>query len=267
MNDNAAFQREKSEICLKSFQTSTWQGFVFVNLDPDASPLSTVMDQIEARMGNYDAADWRLVDRINWGVTAANWKLVVDNGREAYHHIGTHGESLEPLWPAHMVDFEPLETTDFFFARMFVSPEAAVGQEDGHYLNPLLLPAAPNLTPFERSNYIVAGIYPGFILVPGPDAMLTISFVPTGPDSHYLELDILAHKTALDDPDLDAKVKEYHDWLVSIQAEDAQAQLGVQRMFTSQLNLEGGPLSHLERAVWTFQRYLAKRLLAPGVRE
>ena len=113
-------------------------------------------------MGNYDAADWRLVDRIKWGVTAANWKLVVDNGREAYHHhIGTHGESLEPLWPAHMVDFEPLETTDFFFARMFVSPEAAVGQEDGHYLNPLLLPAAPNLTPFERSNYIVAGIYIG----------------------------------------------------------------------------------------------------------
>ena len=97
--------------------------------------------------------------------------------------------------------------------------------------------------------------------------MLTISFVPTGLDSHYLELDILAHKTALDDPDLEAKVKEYHDWLVSIQAEDAQAQLGVQRMFTSRLNLEGGPLSHLERAVWTFQRYLAKRLLTPGVRE
>nr|WP_239029404.1 aromatic ring-hydroxylating dioxygenase subunit alpha [Pseudonocardia acidicola] len=261
MSRSALFQRDKAEICLPRFQATTWQGFVFVNLDPAAPPLSDVMDHVEAKMGNYNGEEWRLVDRIEWGDTPANWKLVVDNGREAYHHIGTHLESLEPLWPAHMVDFEPLETADFFFARMFVSPEAAIGQEDGHYLNPLLLPPAPNLTAFERSNYIVAGIYPGFILVPGPDAMLTISFVPTGPRSHYVELDILAHETALADPDLQEKVKEYRDWLMQIQGEDAEAQVAVQRTLSSRLTLDGGPLSHLERAIWTFQRYLAKRLL------
>jgi phenylpropionate dioxygenase-like ring-hydroxylating dioxygenase large terminal subunit len=261
MGQSELFQRQRAEICLPRFQTTTWQGFLFVNLDPDAAPLSDVMDHVESKMGNYHGEEWRLVDRIKWGDTPANWKLVVDNGREAYHHIGTHLESLQPLWPAHLVDFEPLDTADFFFARMFVSPEAAIGQEDGHYLNPLLLPLAPNLTAFERSNYIVAGIYPGFILVPGPDAMLTISFVPTGPSSHYVELDILAHETGLDDPDLEEKVKQYHDWLVQIQGEDAAAQVAVQRALSSRLTLEGGPLSHLERAIWTFQRYLGQRLL------
>jgi nitrite reductase/ring-hydroxylating ferredoxin subunit len=261
MDQSALFQREKGEIALTSFRVETWQGFVFVNLDPDAAPLSETMDPVEAKLGNYHLADWRLVDRIEWGEVPANWKLVVDNGREAYHHIGTHLESLEPLWPAHMVDFEPLETSDFFFARMFVSPEAAMGQEDGHYINPVVLPPAPGLTPFERSNYVVAGIYPGFILVPGPDVVLTLSFVPTGPASHYIELDLHAHKSVLGDPDLAEKVREVREWLMAVNGEDAEAQVGVQRMLSSRLDADGGPLSHLERAIWTSQRYLAKRLV------
>jgi nitrite reductase/ring-hydroxylating ferredoxin subunit len=262
MGQNALFQRDKDEIALTRFRAETWQGFVFVNLDPEAPPLSDTMDPVEAKLGNYNLADWRLVDRIEWGEVPANWKLVVDNGREAYHHIGTHLESLEPLWPAHLVDFEPLETSDFFFARMFVSPEAAIGQEDGHNINPVVLPPAPGLTPYERSNYIVAGIYPGFILVPGPDVVLTLSFVPTGPVSHYIELDLHAHESVLGDPDLAEKVREVREWLRQVNGEDADAQVAVQRMLSSRLDADGGPLSHLERAIWTFQRYLAKRLVA-----
>jgi nitrite reductase/ring-hydroxylating ferredoxin subunit len=261
MGKSNLFQRQKDDIALPVFQTATWQGFIFVNLDPEAPPLTGVMNQVEAKLGNYDIGEWRLVDRIIWGESEANWKIVMDNGREAYHHIGTHLNSLEALWPAHMVDFEDVETGDFFFARMFVSPEAAIGQEDGHYLNPVLLPPAPNLTPYERSNYIVAGIYPGFILVPGPDATLTISLVPTGPTSHYVELDILAHESALADPELAAKVKEYRDWLFEIQGEDAKAQCDVQIALTTRTNVDGGPLSHLERALLIFQRYLAKKLV------
>lgn len=262
MGKNACFQKEKDLIRLPQFQATTWQGFVFVNLDPDAPPLSKVMDHVESKLGNYVPADWKLVDRVEWGEVPANWKVVVDNGREAYHHIGTHLESLEPLWPAHLVDFEPMDTSDFFFARMFVSPEASIGQEDGHYINPVVLPTAPNLTPFERSNYIVAGIYPGFILVPGPDIMLTLSFSPTGVGSHYIELDLLAHESVLDHPELAEKVKEVRDWIIDINGEDAEAQAAVQRAVSrTGIVHDGGPLSHLERAVWTFQRYLAKNLI------
>lgn len=263
MGESALFQREKDAIALTRFRVETWQGFVFVNLDPDAAPLSHTMDPVAANLGNYNLGQWRLVDRIEWGEVQANWKLVVDNGREAYHHIGTHLESLQPMWPAHMVDFEPLETSDFFLARMFISPEAADGQEDGHYLSPAILPPAPGLTAFERSHTVVAGIYPGFILVPGPDVTLTLSFVPTGLKSHYLEIDLHAHQSALDDPDLAEKVAEVREWITQVNGEDAAAQVAVQNMLTSsRLEADGGPLSHLEQAVRTFQRYLAKRLVS-----
>jgi hypothetical protein len=160
-----------------------------------------------------------------------------------------------------MVDFDEVASSDFFFARMFVSPDAAGGQEDGHYLQPLLLPGAPNLTAYERSFVTVAGMYPGFILVPGPDATLTITFLPTGPTSHYAELDILVHESALSDPELTEKVAEYREWLTSVNGEDAKAQADVQIALTTRTNVDGGPLSHLEVAVQTFQRYLAKKLV------
>jgi nitrite reductase/ring-hydroxylating ferredoxin subunit len=261
MGKSNLFQRQKDEIALPTFKTAVWQGFVFVNLDADPGPLSDLTDQIEPRLGNYDIGEWRLADRIIWGEVEANWKIGMENGREAYHHIGTHLNSLEAMWPAHMVDFDEVESSDFFFARMFVAPEAAGGQEDGHYLQPLLLPGAPNLTAYERSFVTVAGMYPGFILVPGPDATLTITFLPTGPTSHYAELDILVHESALSDPELTEKVKEYREWLTSVNGEDAKAQADVQIALSTRTNTDGGPLSHLEVAIQTFQRYLAKKLV------
>ena len=197
---------------------------------------------------------------IEWGESEANWKLVVDNGREAYHHQGTHRNTLEPLWPAHMVEYEPSESPDVFLLRMFVSPDAAVGQEGGHYINPTLLPAAPRLSPFERSHYMVIGVYPGFIVAPGPDAVFTLSWTPTGPTSHTVDIGILIHQTRLSHPDFENALKEAREWIHQIQSEDSAAIQAVQRSVTTHLVRRGGALSHIERPVWTFQRYLANRL-------
>jgi len=258
MGKSELFAEERSTYCLAEFPLAEWQGFVFVNLDRDARPLE--LSQVDAFLGNYDLTEWRRVDRIEWGETEANWKLVVENGREAYHHQGTHKTTLEPLWPAHMVEYEPSASTDFFLLRMFVSPEAAVAQEDGHYINPTLLPAAPQLTPFERSNYMVIGLYPGFIVAPGPDAFFTLNYWPTGPTSHKLDIEIFVHESQLNAPNLDEVVREAHDWIWEIQSEDSRAIQAVQRGVHSKAMMRGGALSDAERSVWTFQRYLANRL-------
>ncbi|MCW2952987.1 MAG: Rieske [2Fe-2S] protein [Conexibacter sp.] len=262
MNRSRLFEEEKDGYALPQFRVETWQGFVFVNLDPDAAALTdTFGPEVEAALGNYDATDWRLMDRIAWGETEANWKLVVDNGREAYHHIGTHGKTLEPMWPAHMIQFEPSPRNEFFMARMFISKEFATGQEDGHLISPMLMPPAPGLTPFEQSNTGVLGLYPGFIYVTGPDMLITLSFQPTGHTSHNLDIEFLFHKDYADTPEAKVAIEEGKRWLSAVQAEDSGAMRGVQRMFSSGLSHEGGALSHLEIALMTFQRYLAKRLV------
>ena len=264
MSGSEVFAEERDAYCLIELPLTEWQGFLFVNLDQGATPLAPSLTQVDAFLGNYDLAEWRLVDTIEWGETEANWKLVVDNGREAYHHQGTHRDSLEPLWPAHMVEYEASDSSDFFLLRMFVSPEAATGQEDGHYINPTLVPAAPRLTPFERSHYMVIGVYPGFIVAPGPDAVFTLSWMPTSPTKHTLDIGIYLHESRLDHPNIDGVIEEARAWITLIQSQDAAAIQSVQRSATTRLIRRGGALSHLERPVWTFQRFLAERLA--GVR-
>jgi len=254
--------REAGELGLVSFPVDTWHGFVFVNLDRDAMPLSATFNaDVERLMGNYDGADWRRVGTIEWGETNVNWKFVAENAREAYHSVGVHADSLEPLWPAHMIQFEPSPTSDYWFARMFVSDEAAVGREEGHNISPMALPPAPGLTPYERSYSAILGVYPQFVYLMGPDVSFTLSFVPTGVSTHVLDIDVLLHKDHLDHPDAKAATEEAIEFFNVVQSEDARAIAGTQRMMSSQLPNEGGPLSHMEVAIMTFQRYLAKRLV------
>lgn len=258
MADSVLFAEEADGYCLAQFALFEWHGFVFVNFDREATPPE--LGEVEQFLGNYDFREWRRVDRIEWGETEANWKLVVDNGREAYHHQGTHRATLEPLWPARMVEYQPTRSTDFFLLRMFVSPEAAVGYEDGHYINPTLLPAAPRLTPFERSSYMVVGLYPGFIVAPGPDAVFTLNYWPTGATSHDIDIDIFVHESHLDTAKLTDVVQEARAWISEIQREDSHAIQAVQRSVSTRAVTRGGALSSVERSVWTFQRYLANRL-------
>ncbi len=266
MQQSKLYEQEKDTYCLRSYPVSEWRGFVFVNLDHDAEPLTNTLSEIDAILGNYKPEDWRKVTRVAWGETAVNWKLALDNGREGYHHQGLHKDSLEPLWPAHMVEMEPTETRDYFVARMFVSPEAAVGQEDGHYINPTLLPPAPGLTAYERSHYLVIGVYPGFILIPGPDMTLVQTFTPTGPLTHDMNFDILFHESALDHQDVERARDEAHQWLRDIQSEDSAGLVALQRTIsTMRHDLPGGALSHLERPMWSIQRFLANRLTGADV--
>jgi phenylpropionate dioxygenase-like ring-hydroxylating dioxygenase large terminal subunit len=266
MERSELFQEEKEAYCLKRYRTELWRGFVFINLDPDAAPLQDTMSEIDGVLGNYKPEDWRKVTRVAWGESPVNWKLALDNGREGYHHQGIHKDSLEPLWPAHMVEMEPTETLNYFVARMFVSEEAATGQEDGHYMNPTLLPAAPGLTPYEKSHYLVIGVYPGFILIPGPDMTLIQTFTPTGPGTHDMNFDILFHESLLDHPEAEAARDEAHRWLHEIQSEDSAALVALQKTIDATRNqMQGGALSHLERPMWSIQRFLADRLTGAAV--
>jgi phenylpropionate dioxygenase-like ring-hydroxylating dioxygenase large terminal subunit len=266
MQESELFQEQKDSYCLHAFQADVWRGFVFINMDPGAAPLMDTMGQVDGFLGNYKPEDWRKVSRMAWGDSEANWKIALDNGREPYHHQGLHKDSLEALWPAHMVEMEQHETRDFFIARMFVSEEAAVGQEDGHFLNPCLIDPAPGLTAYEKSHYLVIGVYPGFILIPGPDMTLVQTWTPTGPTSHDMNFDILFHESLMDHPDFAAARDEAHRWIHEVQGEDSAGLVSVQKVASSsRLDLKGGAMSHLERAMLTVQRYVANRLTGAEV--
>jgi choline monooxygenase len=81
--------------CLPQIRVETFCGFVFVNLDRDAEPLSSVTEEVEEEL----RADVPFIDDLrpfeSWSfsassIIAANWKVVVDNFLECYHCDKAH---------------------------------------------------------------------------------------------------------------------------------------------------------------------------------
>ncbi|MGH2967640.1 MAG: SRPBCC family protein [Solirubrobacteraceae bacterium] len=232
-----------------------------MSFDAEAEPLADRLGEVDDVLDGYRLDDWRIVDRIAWGESPANWKIVMENGRECYHHQGTHRDTLEPLWPTSMAVHETTDSSDWWYQRMMVSPDAAIGQEDGHWQQPLVLPAAPGLSAFQRSHYLIFGLYPAFICAPGPDMTVVIRFYPTGHESHKVDFEMLVHEDRLDDPDMEQAKGEFQEFIRSVQQEDADQAISVQRSLRSITARGGGAaLSPIERPIWQFQRYLAKRL-------
>ncbi len=62
----------------------TWQGFVFVSLDPAAPPLTGWLGDLPEHFARFDLAALRRIRRISYDV-AANWKVIAENYSECYH--------------------------------------------------------------------------------------------------------------------------------------------------------------------------------------
>ena len=78
-------------ICVPPVRVDEMAGFVFVNLDPDAKPLSEYAPGIAERLIELapDARERRLTARLTHTFDA-NWKIAVENYNECYHCPNVH---------------------------------------------------------------------------------------------------------------------------------------------------------------------------------
>jgi choline monooxygenase len=76
----------QKEICLQPVQIQIFCHLVFVNLDPEASPLAMQSGDLATEIMRYapDLADLTFSTRLTYRIKA-NWKAVVDNFLECYH--------------------------------------------------------------------------------------------------------------------------------------------------------------------------------------
>ena len=96
-----------SEICLSAVRAELFCGFVFINLDPDAEPLMTDLEEFEKevfdlspKVSELKFADERVIP------LAANWKNSVENYSECYHCPNQH-----PSLAQGLLDMESYQIT------------------------------------------------------------------------------------------------------------------------------------------------------------
>ena len=111
---------DRKDYGLVPLAVATWEGMVFVHLDPDAADLNQVMAPIAGRIGPGRLSAMRFARRVTYPV-AANWKVYLDNYLEGYHIPYVHPELMTlldfqayttELAPGYSLQSSPLDAAD-----------------------------------------------------------------------------------------------------------------------------------------------------------
>ena len=244
MSESEIFDKDACR--LGELALAEWQGFVFVNLDADAAPLASRMSGLTELLGDVDLGDWRLARTLDWGEQPANWKVVIENALECYHHMGVHRDTLEPAFPHGSVDVTLSPDPDWVAGFMVIDSSWAVGEADGMPVHPTFFAQpAEGLRPIQRASTLIAGVLPMFFIAMSPDFVTWFRWLPTGPEQHRVDLNILVPPAADAQPDREAVLDAIAEMLNEVQAQDAATNASVQRMTHSPFS-GNGPLSKLE---------------------
>lgn len=175
---------DKKDYGLVAVRVDTWQGQVFVNLDPAAAPLTHVMAGIGERFAPVRLDAMTFVKRIDYEV-ACNWKVYVDNFLEGYHVPYVHPELMK------LYDFRQYRTEVFDEYSLQWSPLAP---GDAPYV----------IRPGDNAYYF--SIFPNYMLNILPGRVQTNLVVPVAHDRcrvefgfHYLDATGPAARAAIDE--------------------------------------------------------------------
>jgi phenylpropionate dioxygenase-like ring-hydroxylating dioxygenase large terminal subunit len=82
--ENEFFDLDKADYGLKALRCEVWEGFVFVNLDPDAEPLVSYLGELAKGLEGYPFHEMTEVYTYRAEI-GSNWKLFIDAFAEFYH--------------------------------------------------------------------------------------------------------------------------------------------------------------------------------------
>ncbi|MEP5507783.1 MAG: aromatic ring-hydroxylating dioxygenase subunit alpha [Luteolibacter sp.] len=248
---------DRSEVCLHNYRSEIWEGFVFVTLSDEIPSIAEKYDRFKDEfVGKWDMGNAQLVWSQHWECKF-NWKILLENFMEAYHHLGAHMKTLEPFLPAKGCWTEPF---DLEFSAMHLPLKKEMQEEikaTGDAGTPF--PVFPNL---ESEDLLEWGVYlgfPNFLLFTAPDRVYWYRLLPTGPETCTLMTTMIVPKFALEMENYEeVKAKEVAGG-IAFHMEDMEVCEATQNGMRS-ISYKQGRLSHLEEPIWHFQKYMAEKI-------
>lgn len=153
---------DKKSVRLPEFKVEIWLGFIFINFDPAAAPLSPRLHELAEALKNYDLvnAEGPFPDApktFPW-----NWKVMMENNNDGYHANKLHAGPIHNIVPSQLSVFPelPENTAGYFRFNGTRHKDAAFNAT-----NRALLPLYPKLTEEERNRFFFGNIPPTLSLV------------------------------------------------------------------------------------------------------
>ena len=233
---------------LPSAKLETWQGFIFVNLDADAPSLRERLPGLDQLVGAYDMAGMRIAGSIDYDCPW-NWKLLIENFMEAYHHIGPHNGSLQSTYPA---------------KRSYVSGGAGEGWSVLHMPSvaegeDVLLPPRPGLNEAQLNQSLASVVMPTFCWVNTPAIAFWYQLKPRAHNEMTLTIHALAPPEMLEGDEDGIVGGMLMEGIRGIHDEDIPVNLGPWKGMHAPLTRQGR-LSRLEESIWQINQWWADRM-------
>jgi phenylpropionate dioxygenase-like ring-hydroxylating dioxygenase large terminal subunit len=254
MNRSDGFSRR--EIGLPHFRSEIWNGFIFVTFDPHIPPVAELYADMGKKLQDWDLCHLEVVAALEWDC-AFNWKIIVENFAECYHHCGAHVKTFEPLFPAKTC-YSEAEHPYFTVAHLPLVKGLADDVRAGRSELTAFV-EIPTVPVEKRVEWYVYVAYPTMLLFAAPDRVYWYRVVPDGPQKTKLLTTILAHPDARKLPNYEQALQGDIQMLKDFHLEDMEACVAVQKGMNSS-SYRQGRLSYLEEPIWYIQRYIARKL-------
>jgi phenylpropionate dioxygenase-like ring-hydroxylating dioxygenase large terminal subunit len=247
MDEAGGFCRE--DYPLNKVHAAVWDGHIFINLDPHASPLGEQLADLPRKFAAWGMAELRLHKRIVYDVSA-NWKLIMLNFNECLHCPVLH-PALNRLTNYLGADNERPQRT-YIGGAMGFRNGAETMSLDGKRRRDYL----PGLSAQDREKVCYYAIFPNFLVSLHPDYMMTHTLWPQAIDRTRIVCEWHFHPREMSKPDFEANdaidfwdLTNREDWKIC-----ELSQLGIQSRA-----YQPGPYSQREKLLHAFDEMVLAR--------
>ena len=238
-----AAAEELASCRLPTFHSESWQGWIFVNLSASAPSLRESLQPLDEFLEPYQL-EKRVVAEVREFDSPWNWKILVENFMESYHHIRTHRASLEKLLPAKRSYVPDNEGPYSLLIMPSAEDEVGVSSE---------LPTRRLPQPLQNS--LVAGVvYPFHLFAVSADVLTWYQLLPDSHAHFKLRVSICVDQEVLEDPRMARAIESQVELTTHVHNEDIEACDAVWSGLRSRTAVSG-PLAAQERAISQFSRW------------
>lgn len=222
---------DPATVCLPELRLDRWQGWVFVNLDDEAAPLGPQLSGLDAICAPHDLASMRRIGALEFP-SPWNWKVMVENFAESYHHAGTHPKTLHTTFPGNRSWCEHVEGEPWISLDHVSTVEG--------------------IEPFTAT---VVFPYHLFSII-RPVGMLWFRMDVAAVDHHDLVIEVFLRPEHVGDEAIERLML---DTAAEVNLEDVEVNRRTQDGLRSR-RAAPGRISPLEEGTWHFRRWLLDRL-------
>lgn len=230
------------ECRLPQIKSEVWNGFIMACLDPDAAPFAPQVEEFEARFENYKLKDMVIANTLEFD-SPWNWKVLVENFMEAYHHIATHAQSFEPIYRASDSKVPDNKGPWSILHMPSVHEEPSTG-----------LPSVEEEGDRMQRDLFATVLFPHFMLAFQGNGVTWYQVFPQSADKMFLKIHLLVPAANLALDGFSETVEATSAFINHIHQEDITANDKVWAGLSAPLTGQGR-LSLLEKAIWQLNQW------------